>query len=661
MSKTIKQLPITGLAAVLLAGSVQPVSAAPGEIEILQTTRVVATEAAEAGDCAETLRLLLPLADVVLEMRDVHSGRLLGWCFGETGKTQRAVAWREQVSRWTGSDQDEIALAAALLAAGQPDAALGIARDLTDRNPEAARLVHDILLARAAAAMEGGECQRTLDLIAEAAAISAPTRDSRQLEAWALYNCGRYAEAGDAFETLYVESQDDNAAQGLVLNDYRAKRLDRTEAVANAHAGPLTGRLPNGPLPRLDDGAVDYDEVFMTGDVRISSYYRREWAGLSGVGWSTRRGNGPSELDAWRLPVLEAEYQRDRHRFEFRATRLDLDSGNMRLANFPVNTPRVTGVSITDSESGVWEPVFTWVYETDLIWSLDVGATPIEGEVSATVQGNFGAAQFKENYGWSLAAVRAPVEQSILSWTGVSGVIEINGTPVPLPFTWGRVTRNGLNAAGYLRVAGNWTISGDLRIGDYRGHNVESNLGGQFYGLAETRWFGSGDSGFWWGPYIYLSGFEDNLSGFAPGQGGYFSPDRLVGTGLSGRWRRGSDTDPWYLEIRASGGFQTHKEAAHELIPDQALRDQVLALLGLNPDDLGSFGSNRESGFAGTLEIEGLRRIGSTRWHWGGYARGRVSPEFDNFATMLIVRYGVESPRQAVRRNYKEQFQLLDP
>ena len=637
--------------------------AAPGQVEILESTRIVATEAAEAGDCEDALELLVPMVDVVLETRDVDSGRVLGWCFGATGRQQRAVAWREQVSRWTGTASDELALAAALAQAGQTEAALRIARGMMGRDSQAERLVHDILLAQAAEEMDAGNCQPTLDLIDEAARITESNPDNRQLRAWALYNCGRLEAAREGFATLYAETLDDKAAQGMVVCDYRLQQLERTENAVVVHGGPLAQRLPNKTLPRDSAGAIDYDKVFLTEEGRITlTPERREWAGLGGGGWSTRRGEGPSELNTWRLPVVEFEYQYDRNRFEFRVTRLDLDSGAMSLANFPVNTPAITDVAITDSESGLWEPVFTWVYETDVIWSLEVGATPIKGEVSPTVQGRVGAAQLKEKYGWSLAAVRDPVEQSILSWTGVSGAVEIDGNIVPVPYTWGRVTRNGLNAWGYHKIAqDNWTLSGDMRIGDYRGHNVVSNMGGQFYGLAETRWFGSGDSGFWWGPYIYLSGFEENLGGFAPGHGGYFSPDWLVGSGLSGRWRRGSEKDPGYLEVRASGGYQKHKEAAAELIPDQGLRDELLTLLGLNPTDFDSFPSNTESGVAGTLEIEGLRRISDTRWHWGGYARGRISPEFNNFAAMLVVRYGIKSERQTVRRHYKEQFQLLDP
>lgn len=641
---------------------VAPLRAAPGQVEILESTRVVATEAAQSGDCEETLRLLTPLVDVVLETRDIDGGRLLGWCYGATDRPQRAVAWREQVSRWSGATSDELALAAALATAGQIDPALRIARGLMGKEPGAESLVHDILLMQAAVEMEAGKCESTLALIDEAAQITESNPDNRQLRAWALYNCGRLDDARAAFASLYADTQDDKAAQGLVVCDYRLQQLEQTEGVAVEQGGPLAQRLPGKALPRDDSGEIDYDKVFLTEDGRITlTQERREWAGLLGGGWSTRRGEGPSELNAWRLPVLEFEYQHDRNRFEFRVSRLDLDSGVMSPGNFPVNTPDVTGVAITDSESNLWEPVFTWVYETEIVWTLEAGATPIEGEVSPTVQGSFGAAQYKDGYGWSLDAVRAPVEQSILSWTGVSGVVEINGTAIPLPFSWGRVTRNGLNAWGYRKISPKWTLSGDLRAGDYRGENVVSNLGGQFYGLAERPWLVTGDSGFWWGPYLYMSAFQENLGGFAPGHGGYFSPEWLVGSGLSGRWRRGSETDPWYLEVRASGGYQKHKEAAAELIPDAGLKNQLLTLLGLNESDLGSFASNTESGLAGTLEIEGLRRISDSRWHWGGYARGRISPEFDNFATMLVLRYGIESERQTVRRHYREQFQLIDP
>ena len=113
-------------------------------------------------------------------------------------------------------------------------------------------------------------------------------------------------------------------------------------------------------------------------------------------------------------------------------------------------------------------------------------------------------------------------------------------------------------------------------------------------------------------------------------------------------------------EIRGSAGYQAHEEDAAELIPDDALRGRTLDFLQISAADLGRFGSNSESGFAGTMELEGLPRIGGTRWFIGGMMRGRVSPEFDNATAMLVLRYGSDQPAYTVKRQYRESFSLHD-
>ena len=106
---------------------------------------------------------------------------------------------------------------------------------------------------------------------------------------------------------------------------------------------------------------------------------------------------------------------------------------------------------------------------------------------------------------------------------------------------------------------------------------------------------------------------------------GWSAADCRVAGGADPRRIRGTSR---FAQVAAIRNIRRRRA---ELIPDADLKNQMLMLLGLNESDLGSFPSNTESGFAGTLEIEGLRRISDTRWHWGGYARGRISPEFDNF------------------------------
>lgn len=625
----------------------------------LELRRTMATSVAEDGNCPQAVTIMQPLEEEARGRRDIHTARLLGWCHMEAGKLQQALPWLKRASDWSGEPTDRLSLARGLDAAGRSAEALEIARPMTDSDPRASDFAYGILVADASEAMSEGDCRRALVRLEEASALRPLSADTETLRGWACYNCGEYQTASEVFAGLYTAHGDDASAHGLVVSDYRQRRLDHSMEVALARGGPLAARLPKDGLP-MQQGLVDYDRLTLTEAGSVQVITNREWAALAGPTWSTRQGDGPSRLDAWRLPAAEMEFRRDRHRFELRAARLDLDSGGMGPGDFPVNTDRISGVSITRSESNAWEPVASWSYEGETSWFLEAGSTPTGGEVSPTWRGRFGAAHRRDDAGWSVAAVREPVEESVLSWTGARGSVEIDGSTVVLPFSWGRVTRNGLDLDGYRTLGDHWRVSGGLQAGDYRGHNVDSNLGGQFYGLAERQVGRTAQSNLWLGPYVYLSGFENNRGKFAPGHGGYFSPSWLVGTGLAGRWRAESPNHPWYLEIRGSAGYQTHEEDAADLIPDDALRRRMLDLLQISAADLGRFGSNSESGFAGTLELEGLRRIGGSRWFIGGMMRGRISPEFDNAAATLILRYGSDQPVYTLKRQYREKFSLHD-
>lgn len=625
----------------------------------LELRRTLATSAAEDGDCRQALAVMQPVEDEARNRRDKHTARLLGWCQLETGAPQRAVPWLERASAWSGEPADQLSLARGLNTADRSAEALEVARTIADTNRDAADLVHSILVADAGKSMSSGDCRMALEHLIEASKYRPLEADSKRLEGWAYYDCRDYEAASRTFATLYGIQGDDESARGLVVSDYRRQRLDHALEVALDSGGPVAQRLPEDGLPTRK-GGVDYDRLTLTESGHVRIVRTHEWAVLAGPAWGTRQGDGPSRLDAWRLPAAKVEYRRDRHRFEFRAARLDLDSGDIGPGDFPVNTPRIGDVSISQSASDAWEPVASWSYDGDILWFLEVGSTPTGGEVSSTWRGRMGAAHRNAEAGWSLAVVRDPVEESVLSWTGVRGTVDIDDGTVALPFSWGRVTRNGVDLNGYRTLGDRWKVSGDLKAGDYRGHNVDSNLGGQFYGLAERRLWSVDRSDFWLGPYLHLSGFEENRSKFAPGHGGYFSPSWLVGAGIAGRWRAEFPNHPWYLEIRGSTGYQAHEEGSADLIPDGALQSRLLDLLAIPVDDLGRFDSNSESGIAGTLEIEGLHRVGASRWFIGGMVRGRVSPEFDNAAAMLVLRYGSDQPQYSVERQYLELFSLHD-
>jgi hypothetical protein len=626
----------------------------------LASYREAATQAAGNGDWSVALDYLANIDEVVLRLEDADAARLNAWSLRELGRPGDAVPWLERAVSWTNDPGVRADLAMTYMEAGDEERAELVAAEIAEHDADSRKLLYGLVSERAATALENQQCGEALRLGELAGTYGTPERPDHFVEAWALYQCSEYAASAEAFTRLYEAQADDDSARGIILNDYHLQRLEHAAGIAAGSGGPLAEKLPSETdMPRRR-GAIDYSRLTLSKDATVSVIRDRGWAALGGVGWSSRQGDGPSRLDAWRLPLLELEISRDLHRFEFQATRLQLDSDSMEPGDFPMNTRRVTTRGITESASGLWEPLASWVYKGDLEWLAVLGATPVEGVVSSTWQGRIGAARRDSDSGWEFSALRVPVSESVLSWTGVKGFADVDGARVIFPFTWGRVTRNGIETSAYIKQGQDWTLSGSLRAGSYRGKNVPDNNGGQFYGMAERELRRTDSAAVSLGPYVYLSAFEDNLGKFTPGHGGYFSPSWLYGAGLAGRYRKQSAGHPWYLELRASAGYQRHKEDSAELIPDSGLRQQFLDALNLQPGDLGSFGSNTETGFAGTLELEGLRRIGQSRWHWGGYLRGRVSPEFDNYAAMLLLRFGSRQNDYEIRRQFAEPFRMMD-
>ncbi len=622
--------------------------------------REVATAAAEEKDWSRALEYMSRIDQLVVDQRDVDGARLNAWCLRESGRPADAAVWLEKVYAWTSDSAVRADLARAYIEAGDEERAAQLATDLATDDAEMRAYLYQRASRRAAASLAAEDCKAALQYLEDAGHFGDLDRSARSTRAWSHYECGNLDSAANDFTQLYESGPDDDSAKGLVLSDYRLQRTEHTVAIAEASGGPLVDRVPtSAELPRRG-GRIDHARLHLAADASVQVMHHRSWASISSSGWSSRQGDGPSRLDAWRLPIAELELDRNLSRFEFQATRLQLDSDAMEPGDFPLNTNRVTSRGITESESGLWQPLASWTYRGDVEWQIAAGATPIEGDVSATWQGRLGAANRGQSAGWDIALLRSPVSESLLSWTGAKGYADVDGSRVIFPFTWGRVTRNGVETSGYTRARDDWTLSGSLRVASYRGKNVPDNTGGQFYGLAE-RHVGDSAAGSWSvGPYIYLAAFEDNLGKFTPGHGGYFSPSWLVGSGLASRFRAQSSASAWYFEARASAGYQRHKEDAADLIPDSGLEQQFLAATGLQTSDLGSYGSNNEAGFAGSLELEGLRRIGQTRWHWGGYLRGRVSPEFDNYAAMLVLRFGSAAQHHEIRRQFSEPFRLID-
>ncbi|QIK36901.1 hypothetical protein GWK36_01550 [Caldichromatium japonicum] len=91
----------------------------------------------------------------------------------------------------------------------------------------------------------------------------------------------------------------------------------------------------------------------------------------------------------------------------------------------------------------------------------------------------------------------------------------------------------GVAAEGWQALGSRLSLSGTLELHDYQGHEVADNRG--MFGRLGLSYRLKRD-GFAYlnmGPFIDYRRFDDNLSHFILGHGGYYSPQRDLGLGLS--------------------------------------------------------------------------------------------------------------------------------
>jgi len=636
------------------AGDSDPTLAASPAYERMQreSRREVAAHAADQGDFDGVVAALEPAAPGIEAERDTAAAALLAWGYARTGRPTEALAWEERLAAW-GARRGS-ALAQARLAAGDPEGALEAAEAAAPNDPEAARLAFGL---RSERATDAQDCQARMDELAAAERWGELNPDQRRMRAWSLHDCGRHAEAAERFAGLYRETGSDDDARGVVVSNWQARQLEVAETLAEQTGGPLAARLPEEALP-MDTTGIDYARLSLSDDGRVEVLHQRGWSAWAGAGFISRQGDGPGRLDAWRAPLLRASLTEDVNAWRIDLDRLDLESDPAAAGDWPLNvavpyTPR------TDTTTDGIEGRISWRRDRQFAGGgLDIeaalGFTPTGQDIDATWTGRLAAGRGAGRSGWTVALERDSVRESITSWTGTGGHLTVDGTTYALPFDWGRVTRSGLEFSGYSALGTVWTLGGSVKAGFYEGENVPDNTGGELYALLQRSLWAAGAWRLSAGPWLYASAFEKNLGRFSPGHGGYFSPAWLAQSGLAGRLTGSSAESPWTLDARLDLGWQRHKEDAADLIPDAGLERRFLATTGLAPESLGRFEARTRSGFAGGVELEGMRRIGNTVWHVGGLVSARFAPQYDEATAMLVFRYGSEPSATDQRADYRE-------
>ena len=224
-------------------------------------------------------------------------------------------------------------------------------------------------------------------------------------------------------------------------------------------------------------------------------------------------------------------------------------------------------------------------------FAADIGSTPFGFEITNLVGGISWTPRLGRNGRFILAGERRAVTDSLLSYAGVED-----------PATgdrWGGVTRTGARL-GLTFDNGPLGLYGDLGFYDYDGHNVadnqsvEASLGGYLRPVRED------DRELKTGVNVRYMSFDENLSKFTYGHGGYFSPQDYVS--LSFPIEYSEDYRRWTWSAKFAPGFQSYSSDAAAFFPTLAEEQfwmEILASSGVI--DSAYYAAESKSGFGVNL------------------------------------------------------------
>jgi hypothetical protein len=258
----------------------------------------------------------------------------------------------------------------------------------------------------------------------------------------------------------------------------------------------------------------------------------------------------------------------------------------------------------------------------------ELGSTPIGFRVVNVV----GQAGWVGNFGpWSfgLRGFRLPVTDSVLSFSGLheprSGVI------------WGGVTREGGQVdANY--DPGEFAIHAYASYSAFTGKHVEANHGGQYDLKGMWRFYRQRRQAVALGLELFITHYAKNLRFFTFGQGGYFSPQFFLFTGVPLTWEL--HTAEWTFGASAALGVNWYQEDASPMFPADGAMQRLRESLtnpGVQFHD-GSFAGVEHVSAFGKLHLGVTHDFGSALSVQGGFD-GQFGPAYSEILLMLALHH----------------------
>jgi len=585
--------------------------------------------ASRNGDDDAVIAAIPALQNQIIQEKDAGYALIFGWSLFRQDKTDDAAVWFERAYKWEPSRETVQGLANMYSYQGRLDDAEQLARaDLSD--PLMREMLGEILAQRGRDAFDAEDYSSTISYLDESAQYAPRGLNDEAVYGWASYHLGNFEAASAAFEKAYQDDPQPAIAEGLY---YSLQETDeaRLDDVAEEYEGPLKSMVDARSGEKAFDSRLyhvaygdDPAKYPMLKGVSSSAL-------LGGMFFHFRSGeSGTSQLDTQKVPVLSAEVDINRHLFELEVAAVTLSNGQLKesaLVGNYTNPGSAYAFEPTTEVSNAPEMMLRYQYEGTLSPYFAIGMTPSGGPVDSRIQGKLGTTFGMKRGSLNFEFFSLPVKESILSYTGIYDPYD--------GIAWGGVNKTGFSALAFLTLNERFSTSVKIRSATYEGELVDTNEMLEFSLSARKYWIEEGWDEISAGPTFGFQRFDQNLSKYTLGHGGYFSPQQLFKFG----GEAAATTEEFHSYIAGAKldlGYQQHEA---DCAP---LRPQFSAACS------SEYPASSASGVYLGLQLAAMVQADPHAQLGGGFFYS-MSPEFNEFGFMLAFRLTLE-PRNGTMK-----------
>lgn len=580
----------------------------PKPVDAMTRALTQANEDFQAQRYIQTLDVLQPFEAQIFRQRDVGMARLQGWAAWHSGNWLLARRWFTRAANWTNQAEDMANVVRVELAQNNYPAAL----EQLGHMPEGEawrELRIQTCQAYALHAFKVNDFPQAIQQLEALGTLRPLDAGEQEILGWSHYKLAHYDHASSAFEQSLRLQPSQGAAEGLIFSLNAQNRLHDVYRISDTLG-------TDSPLAQLTADPVARERLL-------------------------EQPLNPRVMLDSKAHILPAPYQPEAHPSHARTVLYAKDNNTpFNQGNFHTHGLRLDGLLSGERyRLSVDARVFNAEDEqqredrlSDLYlharyysaegheWTLGLGSTPQGGILNPSWRGELGLGWLESEHGGRIRLVRRNVEQSVLATSGSVQPATANSPAI----AWGRVMREGLELEGY-RTLGSWKAEGSLGVAQLNGEGVADNRMFEVYANVLHPLPALLD-GLALGPLLYATGYQKNLSPFTPGNGGYYSPEKLLRVAAMTRYQILSKNDTGLnLRLDASLGWQTSSEATASLDP-------------LAPNPKYTLNPNQNSGFAATLDLDMYHSV-DTYWRYGLLFSGQSSPDYSFLSGQIYLTY----------------------